>query len=295
MAFIDTSQITALIAEFSALTAKDSITPATLGYILNRLAGLIALAADHRLTQEEIDGVAATANNALIEKIEFISITDSAALGITQGGAHKQVSIPKADEEHAGLMCGHQYKQLQELYEKKTEWSAATTTANNALLIAQAAQNTGATTPCFSGIMVDTVSESELIRGSSTSGSTDPGCAVVYDRSGGRFLLRTGVAGSFKYYLNWVDALKMGMTQAAPDSEQAGCYIPKPGVMYRATFSPFGLYCFDTDGAPHLLDGTQVGDQVNIEVLSQEAYDALSDDEVRADTLYFVTEDAESA
>jgi len=233
---------------------------------------------------------------ALIVEMAYFSTTDYATLGVRQqGGNTQQVTIPKADEEHAGLMCSHQYTQLQGLYEKSKEWTKAATTANNALAQAQAVQNAGAVTPWFSGIVVDAVSDEELVRASFAGRSTDLGCAVVYDRTRGIFLLRTGTADSLKYYLNWEDALQMGMTQASSDSDKAACYIPKPGVLYRATLPPFGLYYFDYEGTPHLLDGTQVGNQMNIEVLSQEAYNALSDDEVRADTLYFVTEDAEGA
>ena len=54
---IDTKSLSQLIAEFRKLQAKDSITPESLGYILQRIADLLATAG----TSERASSTAANA------------------------------------------------------------------------------------------------------------------------------------------------------------------------------------------------------------------------------------------
>lgn len=54
---IDTKSLSQLIAEFRKLQAKDSITPESLGYILQRIADLLATAG----TSERTSSTAANA------------------------------------------------------------------------------------------------------------------------------------------------------------------------------------------------------------------------------------------
>lgn len=66
---IDTKSLTDLITEFQRITAKDAITPENLGYILQRIADLLATAGT-----SETSAVLMQWYNALSKAAHYVSI-----------------------------------------------------------------------------------------------------------------------------------------------------------------------------------------------------------------------------
>jgi hypothetical protein len=118
---IDTQTLTQLITEFRSLTAKDSITPESLGSILQRIADLLATAGTSDTVtkiQELLNGFSAAGYaitsiaqgsadrnniNATISKVSLTDGTQSSASG---------VFIQQATTERAGAMRAQQVTDL---------------------------------------------------------------------------------------------------------------------------------------------------------------------------------------
>lgn len=110
-------------------------------------------------------------------------------------------------------------------------------------------QRTCKTLPRFSGIVVDLPSGTAVYNSGTSSPSTGAGCAVVFDKSCNRFLLRRAPAGSHPtYYTLWVDAESMGLTRD-PDPLLPRVFRASEGVAYMATEPPYGLYFLSEQGA----------------------------------------------
>lgn len=119
---IDTKSITQLITEFRALKAKDSITPESLGYILQRLADLLATAG----TSDTVDAISklltgfkaagqavvsleqgAADRNHVLANLKTVNL-GSGAVSTSNG----KVFIQQATTERAGAMRAQQVTDL---------------------------------------------------------------------------------------------------------------------------------------------------------------------------------------
>lgn len=118
---IDTTSLTQLIASFRALQAKDSITPETVGYLLQRIADLLATAGTSDTVtkiQELLDGFKAagyaitsiaqgqTDRNHIYANIGKVSLSDGTSSS-TSG-----IFIQQATTERAGAMRAQQVTDL---------------------------------------------------------------------------------------------------------------------------------------------------------------------------------------
>lgn len=235
---------------------------------------------------EDVVTALGTAEGMAVTKLEFFNMEDGhyGAIGLSQGGkAAASVMIPHATTERSGLMCRGQAIHLDELYKdmpgvktaiteahSKAEAAQATaetaqsaadgaqTSADAALAQARAAEAKGLQLPRFSGEVIDGVPHGASVLNQGIGMRSDsPGCAVVFDKSCNRFLLRVREEGVMfpTFYTLWVDAASMGLTQDM-DPELPRLYKASPGVAYLATEPPYGLY-FLGEGMADLIEGSQ--------------------------------------
>ena len=137
---IDTKSLSQLITEFRKLTAKDSVSPESLGYILQRIADLLASAGDvetvNRLQQildgfkqagEAIQFIVQGQSNPddIYATIGKISLSD----GMTTTSS--KVFIRQATTERAGAMRAQQVKDLNTAKTDITALQKAVNQANN--------------------------------------------------------------------------------------------------------------------------------------------------------------------
>lgn len=228
---------------------------------------------------EDVATAQGTAEGMAVTKLEFFNMEDGhyGAIGLSQGGkGAASVMIPHATTERSGLMCRGQAIHLDELYTEmpgvktslteahsKAEAAQATadgaqTSADAALAQARAAEAKGLQLPRFSGEVIDGVPHGASVLNQGAGLRSDsPGCAVVFDKSCNRFLLRVREAGVMfpTFYTMWVDAASMGLTQDM-DPELPRLYKASQGVAYLATEPPYGLY-FLGEGMADLIPGSQ--------------------------------------
>ena len=228
---------------------------------------------------EDVATAQGTAEGMAVTKLEFFNMENGhyGAIGLSQGGkAAASVMIPHATTERSGLMCRGQAIHLDELYTEmpgvktslteahsKADAAQATadgaqTSADAALAQARAAEAKGLQLPRFSGTVIDGVPHGASVLNQGAGLRSDsPGCAVVFDKSCNRFLLRVREAGvmSHTFYTMWVDAASMGLTQDM-DPELPRLYKASQGVAYLATEPPYGLY-FLGEGMADLIAGSQ--------------------------------------
>ncbi len=137
---IDIKSISQLIAEFRKQTAKDSITPESLGYILQRLADLLATAGTSDTVdklQKLLDGFRSagyaltsitqgqTDRNHVYANIGKVSLVDGSTSS-TSG-----IFIQQATTERAGAMRAQQVTDLNAARKNVTELQKAVADANN--------------------------------------------------------------------------------------------------------------------------------------------------------------------
>lgn len=138
---IDTKSLSHLIAEFRKLQTKDSVTPESLGYILQRIADLLATAgtsdtveklqklldgfrtADHALTSV-VQGK--TDRNHVYANIGKVSLTDG-----NVSTSSDVLFIQQATTERAGAMRAQQVTDLNAARKNVTELQKQMTEANN--------------------------------------------------------------------------------------------------------------------------------------------------------------------
>lgn len=119
---IDTKSISQLITEFRALQSKDAISPESLGYILQRLADLIATAGTSDTVEtikKLLDGFKAAGKalvslqqgqadrNHILANIKTVDLANGAI-----GTSNNQVFIQQATTERAGAMRAQQVTDL---------------------------------------------------------------------------------------------------------------------------------------------------------------------------------------
>lgn len=137
---IDTKSVSQLIAEFRKLQAKDAITPESLGYILQRLADLLATAGTSDTVeklQRLLDGFK-TAGYALT-KIQPLSedrnhvYANIAKVSLTDGSTttERVEFIHQATTERAGAMRAQQVTDLNAARKNVTELQKQMEDANN--------------------------------------------------------------------------------------------------------------------------------------------------------------------
>ena len=127
---IDTKSVSQLIAEFRKLQAKDAITPESLGYILQRLADLLATAGTSETVeklQKLLDGFKSagyaltsisqgqTDRNHIYANIGKVNLTDGTSSS-TSG-----IFIQQATTERAGAMRAQQVTDLNTARKNVTE------------------------------------------------------------------------------------------------------------------------------------------------------------------------------
>ncbi len=115
---IDTKSLSDIISDFRALTAKDSITPESLGYILQRIADLLATAGTSETVtkiQTLLDGLktagqavvsleqGATDRNNILADVKIVNLVS----GLTAQVVGKTF-IKQATTERAGAMRANQ-------------------------------------------------------------------------------------------------------------------------------------------------------------------------------------------
>ncbi len=118
---INTSSVTQLITDFRALKAKDSITPESLGYILQRLADLLATAGNSETIAKiqalldgfRIAGYAITnIKQGAADRNNVNAVIDKLNLGTGEVSSSSGIFLQQATTERAGAMRAQQVTDL---------------------------------------------------------------------------------------------------------------------------------------------------------------------------------------
>lgn len=233
---------------------------------------------------KELADVRSVAEGMAVNGMEYLSFEDQhiSAITLSQGGEGvASVTLPHANVSRSGLMCRGQAIQLDELHNDmpgvKESVTQAHSKADRAILQAEAAAESGLQLPRFSGIVVDLPSGTAVYDSATSSPSTGAGCAVVFDKSCNRFLLRRAPEGSHPtYHTLWADAESMGLTRD-PDPLLPRVFRASEGVAYMATEPPYGLYFLSEQGAVPV-PGSQLLPAIEAKVDKEEGKGLSSND-----------------
>lgn len=233
---------------------------------------------------KELADVRSVAEGMEVSGMEYLSFEDQhiSAITLSQGDEGvASVTLPHANVSRSGLMCRGQAIQLDELHKDmpgvKESVTQAHSKADRAILQAEAAAESGLRLPRFSGIVVDLPSGTAVYDSGTSSPSTGAGCAVVFDKSCNRFLLRRAPAGSHPtYHTLWADAESMGLTRD-PDPLLPRVFRASEGVAYMATEPPYGLYFLSEQGAVPV-PGSQLLPAIEAKVDKEEGKGLSSND-----------------
>lgn len=149
---IDTKSLSQLITEFRALQSKDSVSPDSLGYILQRIADLLATAGTSDTVtkiQQLLDGFKAAGyaitsikqgqsdRNHVYATIGKVSLSDG------KTSSTSEIFIQQATTERAGAMRAQQVTDLNAARKGVTDLKSQCQTLENALLEMQKALGIG--------------------------------------------------------------------------------------------------------------------------------------------------------
>lgn len=292
---LEFKSISDLITQFRAITAKDSITPEAVGYILQRIASLA-----HDLSNPSIVADA----ESVVPEVTAQGVTICFNTRNKDGSLNsKRITIPVATNSNAGVISAEQFhniaKALEEANKAKDIAETATSAAGNALTAASNAVNTAKaanTTAINAGNAAEAASKKALeasaaaqkaleqafdvvkftgllpgvpsswthVADASGVKSTDSGYDVLYDSVNKRMMLLSVEDGKATYYTHWSDADKFGV-----GSGSFGSYY---------TFKPFEHKIYSNDKILYVYDGEQMIPFANLADASilQDAFDAAA-------------------
>lgn len=215
---IDTKSLTDIITEFRKITAKDAITPESLGAIMQRIADLLATAGTQETSTVLMQWYNAIANAAFISNLTqgladrnhiYLAVTKSS---MKTGAASTPVmtQIQQATTERAGAMRAQQVIDLNAA--KKGVTTLEKTTAELTDTLAQLLAKLG----LGNGSSISTVFNTAQIS-----------CQIVNDTLhilGAQPLIK---AGYVPYLFRWTRKRNQFKDKYAPESKKGTKYCPK--------------------------------------------------------------------